>query len=105
MTGRRGVPEPAIDEQLRQLAERLVAAELSGTGGNGSVVAVVDGFGTLRRVAVTPSAARFTDTERLEQLIVTAVRAAERAAELRREEEKAGLRFDGAPLFPKLSQR
>jgi hypothetical protein len=62
------------------LASELAAREVEGHAGGGLVTAVVNGSGDLLRLAIEPSAIDPDDAETLADLVVAAVRDAQRAA-------------------------
>ena len=69
-----------MQEQLEAAQAELAAAEVSGTAGGGLVTATVTGSGELLALTIDPSAVDPEDVETLQDLIVAAVRDANRAA-------------------------
>ena len=61
--------------------EELAAAEVTGSAGGGLVSATVSGSGELRSVTIDPSVVDPDDVETLQDLVVAAVRDANRAAQ------------------------
>ena len=69
-----------MQQQLAAAQEELADAEVTGTAGGGLVTATVTGTGELRRVTIDPTAVDPDDVETLQDLVVAAVRDANRAA-------------------------
>lgn len=70
-----------MQEQLAQAQEELAATEVEGHAGGGLVRAVVSGAGELVSLTIDPSAVDPDDVETLQDLVVAAVRDANRAAQ------------------------
>ncbi|GAB2652589.1 hypothetical protein GCM10027271_08430 [Saccharopolyspora gloriosae] len=70
-----------MQQQLMTAQQELADAEATGTAGGGLVTAVVSGTGELKSVDIDPKAADPEDTETLSDLVVAAVRDANRAAQ------------------------
>lgn len=70
-----------MQQQLMTAQQELAEAEVSGSAGGGLVTAVVSGSGELKSVAIDPKAVDPDDTETLSDLVVAAVRDANRAAQ------------------------
>lgn len=86
-----------VNQTMERLAD-LDRAAINAESGNGSVVATVNGFGVLQEIRVSPAACRHSDAERLADLLLTAVRDAERAATQARGELFERLTFAGQPI-------
>ena len=69
-----------MQAEMQRAQEALAEAEVSGTAGGGLVTAVVNGTGELISVTIDPSVIDPDDAETLGDLIVAAVRDANRAA-------------------------
>jgi DNA-binding YbaB/EbfC family protein len=69
-----------MQQQLMQAQQELAAAEVSGTAGGGLVTATVTGAGELVGLVIDPSAVDPSDAEGLADLVLAAVRDANRAA-------------------------
>jgi DNA-binding YbaB/EbfC family protein len=69
-----------MQEQLEAAQGELAATEVSGTAGGGLVTATVKGSGELTNLVIDPKAVDPDDVETLQDLIVAAVRDANRAA-------------------------
>jgi nucleoid-associated protein EbfC len=69
-----------MQQQMMQAQEELGRAEVQGSAGGGLVTATVSGTGELVNVAIDPGAVDPEDTETLSDLVVAAVRDANRAA-------------------------
>ena len=69
-----------MQEQLEAAQTELAATEVSGTAGGGLVTATVKGSGELTALVIDPKAVDPEDVETLQDLIVAAVRDANRAA-------------------------
>jgi nucleoid-associated protein EbfC len=88
---RPGGPPPNMQQLMKQAQkmqqdllaaqEELASAEVSGSAGSGLVTAVVNGSGELRSLTIDPSVIDPDDVETLQDLIVAAVRDANRAAQ------------------------
>lgn len=63
-----------IQENMRQMQERLAAARFVGESGGGQVRATVDGKGELISIKLEPALVSTADVELLEDLIAAAVR-------------------------------
>lgn len=70
-----------MQEQLLTAQQELADAEVTGTAGGGLVKAVVSGSGELNSVEIDPKAVDPEDTDTLSDLVVAAVRDANRAAQ------------------------
>ncbi|MCA1188353.1 MULTISPECIES: YbaB/EbfC family nucleoid-associated protein [Saccharopolyspora] len=70
-----------MQQQLMSAQQELADAEATGSAGGGLVTAVVSGTGELKAVTIDPKAADPEDTETLSDLVVAAVRDANRAAQ------------------------
>jgi hypothetical protein len=70
-----------MQQQLVTAQEELANAEVTGTAGGGLVTAVVSGSGELKSLEIDPKAVDPEDTETLADLVVAAVRDANRAAQ------------------------
>lgn len=70
-----------MQQQLMTAQEELAQAEVSGSAGGGLVTATVSGSGELKSVGLDPKAVDPEDTDTLSDLIVAAVRDANRAAQ------------------------
>ncbi len=68
-----------MQQQMADAQAELAEAELTGSAGGGLVTATVSGTGELRAVAIDPKAIDPDDVETLQDLIVAAVRDANRA--------------------------
>lgn len=70
-----------MQQQLVTAQQELAEAEVTGTAGGGLVTAVVSGGGELKSLVIDPKAVDPDDTETLADLVVAAVRDANRAAQ------------------------
>jgi DNA-binding YbaB/EbfC family protein len=70
-----------MQQQLFAAQEELAAAEVTGSAGGGLVTATMSGARELRSITINPSVVDPDDVETLQDLIVAAVRDANRAAE------------------------
>lgn len=70
-----------MQQQLAEAQAQLAAQEVEGSAGGGMVTATVTGAGDLRAVVINPQAVDLDDIETLQDLIVAAVRDANRAAQ------------------------
>jgi DNA-binding YbaB/EbfC family protein len=70
-----------MQQQLASAQQELAEAEVTGTAGGGLVTAVVTGAGELTSLTIDPKAVDPEDTETLADLVVAAVRDANRAAQ------------------------
>ncbi|WP_188990644.1 YbaB/EbfC family nucleoid-associated protein [Saccharopolyspora thermophila] len=70
-----------MQQQLMTAQQELAAAEVTGSAGGGLVTATVSGAGELKSLSIDPKAADPEDTETLADLVVAAVRDANRAAQ------------------------
>jgi nucleoid-associated protein EbfC len=68
-----------MQQQLADAQAELAAAELTGTAGGGLVVATVSGTGELKAVTIDPKVVDPDDVETLQDLVVAAIRDANRA--------------------------
>lgn len=69
-----------MQQEILAAQEQLARAQVSGTAGGGLVVATVSGGGELLSLVIAPAAMVDTDAETLADLVVAAVRDANRAA-------------------------
>jgi nucleoid-associated protein EbfC len=70
-----------MQQQLMTAQQELAEAEVTGSAGGGLVTAVVTGAGELKSMVIDPQAVDPDDTETLSDLVVAAVRDANRAAQ------------------------
>ncbi|RKT52060.1 YbaB/EbfC family nucleoid-associated protein [Saccharothrix australiensis] len=70
-----------MQQQLAVAQQELAEAEVTGTAGGGLVTAVVSGGGELKSLAIDPKVVDPDDVETLSDLVVAAVRDANRAAQ------------------------
>lgn len=70
-----------MQQQLMTAQQELAEAEVSGSAGGGLVTAVVSGSGELKSMTIDPKAVDPDDTETLADMVVAAVRDANRAAQ------------------------
>lgn len=70
-----------MQQQLADAQAQLAVQEVDGTAGGGMVTATVTGAGELRALVIDPQAVDPDDIETLQDLIVAAVRDANRAAQ------------------------
>jgi DNA-binding YbaB/EbfC family protein len=70
-----------MQQELLAAQEELAAAEVTGSAGGGLVTATVTGSGELRSVTIDPTVVDPDDVETLQDLVVAAVRDANRAAQ------------------------
>lgn len=70
-----------MQQQLMTAQQELAETEVTGSAGGGLVTAVVTGSGELQNVSIDPKAVDPEDTETLSDLVVAAVRDANRAAQ------------------------
>lgn len=68
-----------MQEQLMTAQQELAEAEVTGTAGGGLVTATVAGTGELKALSIDPKVVDPEDTETLADLVVAAVRDANRA--------------------------
>ena len=88
---RPGGPQPNMQQLMKQAQkmqqellaaqEQLAATEVTGSAGGGLVTATVTGSGELQSVIIDPSVVDPDDVETLQDLVVAAVRDANRAAQ------------------------
>ncbi|MEI4273248.1 YbaB/EbfC family nucleoid-associated protein [Klenkia sp. LSe6-5] len=69
-----------MQQQLAAAQEELAQAEVTGSAGGGMVTATMTGSGELTAIAISPQAVDPDDVETLQDLVVAAVRDANRAA-------------------------
>ncbi len=69
-----------MQQQLAAAQEQLAQAEVTGTAGGGMVTVTMTGSGELTAIAISPQAVDPDDVETLQDLVVAAVRDANRAA-------------------------
>lgn len=70
-----------MQQQLMSAQEELANTEVSGSAGGGLVTATVSGSGELQSMSIDPKAVDPADTETLADMVVAAVRDANRAAQ------------------------
>ena len=70
-----------MQQQLLAAQEELAQAEVTGSAGGGLVTAIVNGSGELQRLVIDPTVVDPDDVETLQDLVVAAVRDANRAAQ------------------------
>ena len=70
-----------MQEQMAKAQEELKEEEIEGSSGGGIVKVVVDGFGALKSVNISPAAVDPDDIEMLEDLIIAAYNEAAKEAE------------------------
>lgn len=70
-----------MQQQIQDVQAKLAATHVTGTAGNGAVRATITGSGELIGLEFEPSVVDPTDTETLADLVVAAVRDANRAAQ------------------------
>lgn len=70
-----------MQQQLMSAQQELAETEVNGSAGGGLVTAVVTGSGELQSVQIDPKAVDPADTDTLADLVVAAVRDANRAAQ------------------------
>jgi DNA-binding YbaB/EbfC family protein len=92
----------AMQEKLASAQEELEDTEVSGSAGGGLVTATVSGAGELTALVIDPKAVDPDDVETLSDLIIAAVRDANRNAQRLAEEKMGGLAggFGGALGLP-----
>jgi DNA-binding YbaB/EbfC family protein len=69
-----------MQQQMLAAQQELAETEVSGTAGGGLVTATVTGSGEVLSVKIDPKAVDADDVESLEDLVVAAIRDANRAA-------------------------
>ncbi|GAB2740940.1 hypothetical protein GCM10027174_13030 [Salinifilum aidingensis] len=70
-----------MQQKLMSAQQELADAEVTGSAGGGLVQAVVNGTGELQSMTIDPKAVDPEDTETLSDMVVAAVRDANRAAQ------------------------
>ena len=70
-----------MQQQMMAAQEELAAAEVTGSAGGGLVTATVTGAGELMNLVISPDVVDADDIETLQDLVVAAVRDANRAAQ------------------------
>ena len=70
-----------MQQQLMSAQQELAETEVSGSAGGGLVTAKVNGSGELQSMSIDPKAVDPEDTDTLSDLVVAAVRDANRAAQ------------------------
>ena len=92
----------AMQEKLASAQEELEDTEVTGSAGGGMVTATVSGAGELTALVIDPKAVDPDDVETLSDLIIAAVRDANRNAQRLAEEKMGGLAggFGGALGLP-----
>jgi DNA-binding YbaB/EbfC family protein len=68
-----------MQQQLADAQAELAEAEVTGTAGGGLVKATVSGSGELKEIEIDPKAVDPDDVETLQDLVIAAVRDANRA--------------------------
>lgn len=86
-----------------KMNERLDGERIEASSGGGMVSAVVSGHGDLISVKINPECVDPEDVETLEDLVMTAIRAALEKADTLKTEEQKGLMPAGLPNMPGLS--
>jgi DNA-binding YbaB/EbfC family protein len=81
----------AMQEKLASAQEELEDTEVSGSAGGGLVTATVSGAGELTALTIDPKVIDPEDAETLADLIIAAVRDANRNAQKLAEEKMGGL--------------
>ena len=69
-----------MQQKMAQAQERLASTEVEGSAGGGLVRATVTGSGELQALVIDPSVGDADDVETLQDLVVAAVRDANRSA-------------------------
>jgi DNA-binding YbaB/EbfC family protein len=69
-----------MQRQMLEAQEELAAASVTGSAGGGLVTATVNGSGELQSLMIDPSVVDPDDVETLQDLVVAAIRDANRAA-------------------------
>ncbi len=87
--------------QMSQIQESLGIREITASSGGGMVTAVVDGKGSVKRIAIDPATVDPEDVEMLEDLVLAAVAEAQNQARSVYEDEMKKL-TGGLPLPIKL---
>ncbi len=87
-----------MQQQLASAQAELADAEVSGSAGGGLVTATVSGAGELKAVTISPDAVDPDDIETLQDLVVAAVRDANRAAAALADEKMGPLTGGAAGL-------
>ena len=90
-----------MQEQLLAAQQELAATQVEGTAGGGLVTATVTGSGELVGLVIDPKAVDPDDTETLADLVVAAVRDANRSAQ-ELAQDKMGPMTSGLGGFPGL---
>ncbi|WP_017972820.1 YbaB/EbfC family nucleoid-associated protein [Actinopolyspora halophila] len=70
-----------MQQQLMTAQQELAETEVTGTAGGGMVTATVTGGGELQSMSIDPKVVDPSDTETLSDMVVAAVRDANRAAQ------------------------
>nr|WP_033402044.1 YbaB/EbfC family nucleoid-associated protein [Actinopolyspora mortivallis] len=70
-----------MQQQLMTAQQELADSEVTGTAGGGMVTATVTGAGELQSMTIDPKVVDPSDTETLADMVVAAVRDANRAAQ------------------------
>lgn len=86
-----------------KMNERLDVERIEASSGGGMVSAVVSGHGDLISVKINPECVDPEDVETLEDLVMTAIRAALEKADTMKTEEQKNLMPAGLPTMPGLS--
>lgn len=87
--------------QMSQIQESLGSREITASSGGGMVTAVVDGKGSVKRIAIDPATVDPEDVEMLEDLVLAAVAEAQNQARSVYDDEMKKL-TGGLPLPIKL---
>lgn len=69
-----------MQQQLMSAQQQLADAEVAGSAGGGLVTATISGTGELKSVTIDPKVVDPEDVETLQDLVVAAIRDANRAA-------------------------
>lgn len=69
-----------MQSKLQQMQEELESQTITATSGGGMVTATVDGKGQLAQIKIDPSVVNPSDVEMLEDLILVAMRDAQKKA-------------------------
>lgn len=88
-----------LQQDVARLQEELRAERVEATAGGGVVRAIANGHGELQAVTIDPSVVDPSDVGLLQDLVVAAVREAQRMAKQKADERMRGL-TGGFPLPP-----
>lgn len=86
-----------MQAKISELQQSLETKQISASAGGGMVTVTVDGRGQIRRVQIDPTCVDPDDVEMLEDLVLSAVREAQKKAEGEYEEEMRKM-TGGLPL-------